>query len=85
MVGGQGNLYIVYMSDYGIELGDGPEVTILTDGLYLVQTDQTRSQLYHSIKRRAAPRQLLVAPLAGLPKFKGMKPGSLNKMRAAAG
>lgn len=78
------DLYIVYMADTDFRFAEAPNITVLTDGLYLVRTDQTRSQLYHSIKRRAAPRQLMVARLADVPKFKGMKPGSLKKARAAA-
>lgn len=82
---GKGDLYIVYVSGPGNGLEDHPDITALSDVLYLVRTDQTRSQLYHSIKRRAAPRQLLVAPLADLPKFKGMNPGSLRKVQAIPG
>ncbi len=48
----------------------------LEPGLYLVRTKQTRSQLYHAIKRRVSPSVLLVAPLSDFPKFKGMRNGA---------
>ncbi len=55
----------------------------LRDGLYLVQSDETRSKIYHRIKRFLAPDAgLLLAPLADAPKFKGMEPGALNWVRA---
>ena len=59
----------------------GDDVVELDDGLYLVRTQQTRSELYHSVKRRLSPAKLLVAPLAALPKFKGMKPGATTHAR----
>lgn len=85
MRSGKGDLYIVYVSGPGTGLDDHPDITALSEVLYIVRTDQTRSQLYHSIKRRTAPRQLLVAPLAGLPKFRGMNPGSSQKVRTISG
>jgi hypothetical protein len=54
----------------------------LDEGLYLVRTTQTRSQLYHEIKRRLAPAALLVAPLSDLPKFKGMRRGASRDIAA---
>jgi len=50
-------------------------------GLYLVRTEQTRSQLYHAIKRRFSPAVLLVAPLEDLPKFKGMRTGTTRDLQ----
>jgi len=49
--------------------------------LYLVKTGQTRSQLFHSLKRRFDPVRLLVAPMAQAPKFKGMAPGVQKWLR----
>jgi hypothetical protein len=55
----------------------------LRDGLYLVETNETRSKAYHRIKRYLAPdAALLMAPLADAPKFKGMEPGALKWVRA---
>lgn len=68
------DLYLVYVRDPVPEqsplFGNGVE---LEPGLYLVRTEQTRSRLYHAIKRELSPAILLVAPLSGLPKFKGMR------------
>lgn len=67
------NLYLVYVRDPVPEqapLFGGVE---LEPGLYLVRTEQTRSRLYHAIKRELSPAILLVAPLSGMPKFKGMR------------
>lgn len=67
------DLYLVYIRDpvpdqsplfCGVEL---------EPGLYLVRTEQTRSELYHAIKRKLLPARLLVASLSGMPKFKGMR------------
>jgi len=66
-------LYLVYVRDPVPEqspLAGGVE---LEPGLYLVRTEQTRSELYHAIKRKLSPAILLVAPLSGMPKFKGMR------------
>jgi hypothetical protein len=48
----------------------------LAEGLHICLTTRSRSRLYHDVKARARPDQLLVAPLLGLPKFKGMEPGA---------
>lgn len=77
-------LYIVYVAGQDMGMVDDPDVVVLCEGLYLIRSGQTRSQLYHAIKRRTAPARLLVAPLADLPKFKGMKPGSLEKAHRLA-
>lgn len=58
------------------EFQPGGDVVVLDQGLYLVRTPQTRSELYHAVKRLLNPAKLLVAPLSDLPKFKGMRPGS---------
>ena len=65
----------------GVAGGD-PAVRRLDDGLYLVRTGRSRSELYHDVKRRTRPRKLLVAPLAAAPKFKGMAEGALKWVRA---
>lgn len=60
---------------------DDPALMALGDGLFLVRTDETRSQLYHAVKHRARPSKLLVAPLDGPPKFKGLAAGALKWVR----
>jgi hypothetical protein len=68
-------LYLVYVRDPVPETSPLVGGVELEPGLYLVRTEQTRSQLYHAIKRRVSPNVLLVAPLSDLPKFKGMRAG----------
>ncbi|QLC24542.1 hypothetical protein HFP57_05555 [Parasphingopyxis algicola] len=55
----------------------------LKPGLMLVDTELTRSKLYHQVKW-ALPKDtaLLAAPLEDAPKFKGMESGALNWVRA---
>ena len=79
-------LYLVFLApDPGVEALALEEVQPLGSGLYLAGSARTRSQLYHLLKRRTQPRQLLVAPLADHPKSKGMAPGTLAWLRARAG
>ncbi len=55
----------------------------LSDELFFIESDETRSRLYHRIKGylpKDAP--LLVAPLDRAPKFKGLKDGALKWIRA---
>ena len=77
-------LYVVWVGDPvpAAAMPAGPDIVTLADGLYLVRTDQTRSQLYHAVKRRLAPERLLVARADGHPKFKGMEAGALKWLRA---
>lgn len=73
-------LYLVYIRKAELEADGVADGAVELDvGLYLVNTSKTRSQLYHAIKRRLSPLQLLVAPLAELPKFKGMKRGATKE------
>ena len=44
------DLYIVYVVGQNVDMVDDPDVVVLDDGLYLVRSGQTRSQLYHVIK-----------------------------------
>ncbi len=57
----------------------------LEPGLFMVRSERSLSKLYHAVKRQL-PRDtaLLVAPLAGAPKFKGMAPGALAWLRDGA-
>ena len=61
----------------------------LSDMLWLVRSDLSRSRLYHRIKDQLpAGSALLVAPLTdepdGWPKFKGMDEGALAWLRSGA-
>jgi hypothetical protein len=56
----------------------------LEPGLFMVRSERTLSRLYHAVKRQLpGGTALLVAPLAGPPKFKGMAPGALRWLRDA--
>lgn len=70
------DLYLVYARDPAPETSRLIGGVELEPGMYLVRTEQSRSQLYHAIKRRVSPGVLLVAPLSDLPKFKGMGAGA---------
>ena len=78
-------LYLVYLRGPSTDLSAVAGAVELDDGLYLVSSSETRSRLYHAVKRRHAPDKLLVAPLAALPKFKGLKQGALKGARLLAG
>ena len=75
------DLYMVYAREPVLDAKLMPDAIELGDGHYLLLTEQSRSQLYHEIKRRFGPKVLMVAPLAGLPKFKGMKAGAASKVK----
>lgn len=72
--------FLVYVRGISADAEALPNAVELDDGLFLVRTDLTRSQLYHAVKRRFAPGRLLVAPLLALPKFKGMKRGASKEL-----
>lgn len=70
--------YLVHIDHAGDITFPAKQVCKLSDGLYLVVSALTRSRLYHRVKRQLPPdTALLVAPLAGAPKFKGMSRGAL--------
>ncbi|NZA25687.1 hypothetical protein H0E84_04770 [Luteimonas sp. SJ-92] len=78
-------LYIVYLEASALPGPIDPAGMLeLAPGLFLTETGQTRSQLYHDVKRRFRPDRLLVAPLADAPKFKGMAAGALAWVRSRA-
>lgn len=62
-----------------------PDLVELAPGPYLTESSRTRPQVHHALKRRFEPRRLLVAPLSGDPKFKGMRPGALAWLPARHG
>ncbi|MDH5825033.1 hypothetical protein QFW77_18860 [Luteimonas sp. RD2P54] len=75
-------LYLVYIEASDLPGPADPGGMLeLAPGLFLAETAQTRSQLYHAVKRRLRPDRLLVAPLADAPKFKGMAAGALTWLR----
>ncbi|GEM_PF-526629 len=80
-------LYLVVIEpDPGLRgLVPEPALRRLAPGLYLVASGQGRAPLYHAVKRLTRPDRLLVAPLAGDPKFKGMEAGALAWLRSRAG
>ncbi|SDB06832.1 hypothetical protein [Bauldia litoralis] len=81
--GDTSKIYVVWVGEpTQSSMAEGPDVAVLADGLFLVRTDQTQSQLYHAVKRRLAPKRLLVARADGHPKFKGMEAGALKWLRA---
>ncbi len=61
------------------DLDEGPwlDVFALRDGLVLIDSVESRSEVYHAVKRRIPDgAALVVAPLADDPKFKGMAAGA---------
>ena len=80
------NLYLVYSGQSSPENGWRIEGSVYraSDYLSLVRTTLGRSRVYHSVKRQmSGPAPLLVAPLSGNPKFKGMARGTLDWLRRA--
>ncbi|SDE00565.1 hypothetical protein [Nocardioides lianchengensis] len=62
--------------------GPWVEVRVASDHLAFVDSDDTLSRVYHALKW-ALPEgaALTVAPLAGLPKAKGLRPGTTSWLR----
>jgi hypothetical protein len=80
------NLYLVYSGQSSPENGWRVEGSVYraSDHLCLVRTTLGRSRVYHSVKRQmSGSAPLLVAPLSGDPKFKGMASGTLDWLRRA--
>ena len=79
-------VYLAYFDAAGADMDGFVQETRhkrLNDGLYFVDSDESRSRLYHRIKRylkKDAP--LLVAPLDRAPKFKKLDDGALKWIRA---
>lgn len=80
------HLYLIYLRDprTPLEPAEFSGMRALDDGLFLFASGESRSRVYHAIKRAAQPEGLLVAPLADDPKFKGMEEGALKWLRAQA-
>lgn len=74
---------VLYLADTDGEAVDaaahGPwlDAFTLRDGLTLIDSPHSRSEVYHAVKHLVPEgTALLVAPLAGEPKFKGMSSGA---------
>ena len=79
-------LYLLVIRDPGMVpdqldlLGDGRR---FAPGVYCIASELSRSKLYHRIKWQLPDdTSLLVAPLADVPKFKGMDEGALAWLRS---
>ncbi|MFA9431938.1 hypothetical protein [Egicoccus sp. AB-alg2] len=74
-------LYLADLDGHALPTGTaGPwrELRELRPGLLFVDSEQSRSTVYHGLKDALPPgTPLLVAELHEVPKFKGMAPGAL--------
>jgi hypothetical protein len=85
-------LYLVYGDGHDLRDADGRDpdgpwraMRRLRPGLVLVDSEQSRSVVYHAVKDLLpAGSPLLVSRLDEIPKFKGMEPGALTWARAHA-
>ena len=64
---------------------EGVDGILLEDGMMLVRSTATRSQVYHHAKHQLSPDRLLVAELCDQPKMKGMASGSHVWLKAGGG
>ncbi len=64
-------------------LGPWREVVVAAAGLAFVDSDETLSAVYHALKWSLPPGvALAVAPVADLPKAKGLAPGTNSWLRS---
>ncbi|MEH6719166.1 MAG: hypothetical protein V7704_09820 [Aurantimonas endophytica] len=80
---GSSRLYLV-VAEGGASLAEIAgelDAFALAPTMLLVRTGESRSRLYHFVKRRVSPERLLVAGLDAAPKFKGFAAGALNWLR----
>jgi hypothetical protein len=64
-------------------VGPWTELHVAAPGLVLIDSTDTLSRVYHELKwSLPADAALIVAPLAGVPKLKGLAPGTLSWLRA---
>ncbi len=62
--------------------GPWEEVRVLTDDLSVITSGESLSRVYHELKWSLPDgTALLVAPVAEVPKLKGMPPGTLSWLR----
>ncbi len=77
-------LYLVVADDVSEPERLGVDRFVVRPDVMLVVTDQTRSRLYHEIKRQqSGDSGLLVCPVDGAPKFRNMNKGALAWLREA--
>lgn len=76
--------YLVFLDPDPALTGRSELCVRLGSGLYVCYSALTRSRFYHALKAAHHPARLLVAPLAGDPKFKGMAEGALEVLRQQA-
>jgi hypothetical protein len=73
-------LYVAWEDSGAVEAtAEGPweDVVVLRPGLLLLDSQATRSVVYHALKHHLpGGTALLVAPLSAAPKMKGMAEGS---------
>lgn len=73
--------YLVFLDPDPALTASTEQCVALGSGLYVCYSALTRSRFYHALKVAHDPARLLVAPLAGDPKFKGMAEGALKILR----
>jgi hypothetical protein len=62
--------------------GPWRELHVAAPGLLLVDSDESLSRVYHELKWSLADGSaLLVAPVGGTPKLRGVAPGTLRWLR----
>lgn len=76
-------LYVAFISgvEEGATLPDDLTSYRLGETLFLVESSDTQSRVYHDIKHSLQPDQLFVGALNEPPKFKGMNEGALKWLR----
>jgi hypothetical protein len=81
-------LFLAYLDEHSLEAdtaGPWRELYPLRPGLLFVDSDQTRSVVYHALKDQLPTGSpLLVAACDEVPKFKGMAAGALAWARSRA-
>jgi hypothetical protein len=77
-------LFLVHLTGFAHALEDIGESVELGEGLYVIKVEATRSKVYHAVKKRCAPKSLLVAQLDDVPKLMGFKPGATKALRLLA-
>jgi hypothetical protein len=66
--------------------GPWREVVVASEGLAFVDSDGTHSRVYHALKWSLPDGvALAVVPIAGLPKAKGLAPGTNSWLRTRLG
>ncbi len=85
MSGDAMRLYLVWHGAPETEVTLGDDSHALQAGMFMVRSERTLSRLYHAVKRQLpGDAALIVSPVEGAPKFKGMAEGALKWLRAGA-